>query len=791
MLDRWSEGICAAGGAVVVLLAVERRIGPAAAGIARRIARPASTAPKLEPYLGFLCAAASTLLGVVAGLAVLAGLRRLGPRARAGAPVAVLAIAAALGAWRAHWLAYAAPLAVLALAPLLSVTRVAAVPIRWRGRREALACLASEAACLGVGMWLPFAATASALLLPTMLVPAMLAVTLGASRTDDDARWRCVCAGLPTLALPFAGLGRNPSLWPAVACAITAALAAWLLERFPGAGARAARWARVHAIGLAAPAFILVVVLPWHFRELGVADHAGHEGQHLGWINSILFGKLMMADAGFTYGPAREYALALVAWMLGGVTLEHVRLAHVVVNVVGLLCLFAAIRRVASGQLHLLLLGLVLLVTHSALVALVAYTTTYSFGWADASRAGLATLAVVVVLWRRRGDRRDRRRRLLGGGALAALATLYSHDFGLPAVLATATGLVLEVLVRRDGMRVRDRLRAALRDGALYAAGLASVLVPFLAVYAARGRLGALVRGYQWTMEVSNGSPYFTGKPWRVTLEDFGAYRTLTGESDPTATVGTRVLDYAIAPALPLLGLAHVVAAVVRRRVVQRTALVAALTVLGMMTLHHAFLAADPWHVVNASTPSLVLLVALISGARRLFARTRTGRAAPLGALAALALPALWLFNGAVVPVNARLARIASGEERPSVGDRFSYPDLPRAGDVQIGNEHLGLVRWVRANSWSDDPVVCWTWTLGGGTEAFLSQRRNPTSFDKPDEIVSPRQQRQVLAELEKDPPLLIVGHHFDEMGDDVRWFIQQGWHQVYDDSPGVQIRNK
>ena len=51
---------------------------------------------------------------------------------------------------------------------------------------------------------------------------------------------------------------------------------------------------------------------------MGVADIAGHEGQHLGWINSMTFGKMMMADAGFTYGPAREYSLAVLAWAMEG-----------------------------------------------------------------------------------------------------------------------------------------------------------------------------------------------------------------------------------------------------------------------------------------------------------------------------------------------------------------------------------------------------------------------------------------------------------------------------------------
>jgi hypothetical protein len=256
-------------------------------------------------------------------------------------------------------------------------------------------------------------------------------------------------------------------------------------------------------------------------------------------------------------------------------------------------------------------------------------------------------------------------------------------------------------------------------------------------------------------------------------------------------TLNARALDYVMGPLIAALGMMHVVAAIARRHFVPRTALILSLSVMATMTLRHPFLTADPWHIANGSTPGLVLLVALMAGGRRLYARTGERRLLPVGGAIAALLPVLWLGNGAATTINARRARIAAGDERPSFGPQYRYDDLPRAGDVMIGNEHLGPVRFVRAHSKPNDPVFCATWSLGGGTEAFLSERRNPTAFDKQDEIVSDRRRRRLLAELEKDPPLLIVGQIFDFLGPDARSFIDQHWHKVYSGAAEVRMRNQ
>ena len=692
---------------------------------------------------------------------------------------------ATLGFGHARWLIWAAPAFVALGAPMLATGRVRSVAPRHSQRTMALLCVGVEGSCVGVGAWFPHAERVPAVLLPSMWVAALIAVYL-AGRGSDDARWRAAFAGLPCLFVPFAGLERNPTQIPALVACAAAAGQMVAFARWPRAGEGARRWGAALAPRLAPPALLLVLLLPWHFRDVGVADMGGHEGQHLGWINSMTFGKLMMADAGLTYGPAREYLLAATAWIMGGLTLEHVRLAHVALNLVGLLCIFEALRRVCAGQIHAMLLGLALVAAHTALGSFVVYTRTYSFGWADACRAGLPTLAIVLALTRSLDGSRRAARQLVGAAALVGLAILYSHDYGAPAAVGLYAGLLLEVLVRRRHEPVRARLGAFAKAAALASAAIAVVLAAFVLVYAVHGKAGALVEGYRWTFQVSSGRVAFVGREWQYGSA-FDSFEALTRKAyEDDSAVVSRALDYVLGPGLAALGLAHVAASLFARRVTQRTTVVLALSVLTAAAMHHAFLAADPWHMQNASTPGLVVLFALGAGGRRIALRGPGRRPIAAGVLAAALLPVLWFLDGGLEPINMRLARIASGEERPSTGEPYRYPDLPRAGDLGIGPEHLEPVRWIRRHSSPDDPVFCATWLLGGGTETFLAQRRNPTSFDKPDEVAGAAQVKRQLAELQRDLPKLIAGHFFDYMDDATRRYIDANWHKV--NAPRIEM---
>jgi hypothetical protein len=786
-LARWGEPVSISTAALLAVLVARPRLGEAATHVARVVGpRIGSAVPRLEPYSTFVVVALCALGGMAATVALWKAARARPPFSWL-VPLVLLAAAETVAFHRGRWLVPVIPIAVLALTPLFYAGAVRPVPV---ARYEALAglvCVACEAACVGLGIWFPLSRSVSIhVLLGLMAVPAVAAFLGCACLVRGDLRARAVCAGLPTLTLPFVGLSRNPTLVPTLV-ATTASLAAFLLlTRFAAVTRRVVGWARHGAIGLAVPAVTLWLLLPWRFRDMASADSNGHESQHLGWLNSLSFGKWMMADAGFTYGPLREYALAGLTMLQGSLTLEHFRIAYVAVNVAGFACLFAAMRMVCARQIVPLLAGAALLVTHSTIAYFLIYYVNFgAFGWADAARAGLATVALVVAIppdvAALRGDGRALRRRACLGGWLAGVALLYSHDFGVPASLATWMGMASIALVPRDAATVSVRLRAALRYVAAYVAGAAAAIVPFLAPYAAYGRLGKLAAGYRWAIAVSRGATPFSWEGGGFPLSEgtFGSLAALTANAHD-ARLGTKIVDYAFGPAVVVAGLGHVASALARRQFRPRTAVILALTAFQAMVLYYAFVIPDASHVVNSTTPGLVLLVALAAGGRGLGARV--GRFhMPIGVCAAALAPAFWLLDGSTpMALRERLERLAAREERPSFGAPYHY-EFPRAGDEHVDDNLLRTARAIVRHSAPADPVYCTTWMLGGGAEAFLSDRRNPTSFDKPDEIASEALQRQALSELQADPPKLIVGTFFQYLSEDGRRFIEQGWHRTED----------
>jgi hypothetical protein len=791
LLAQWAEPVSAAAAGLFVLLAAKPLLGSASAALAVAVGpRIGSSVSRLEPYCGFLVVTLCALGGI--GGAVVLWRALHGVRCSWLLPLILVASAEAIAYQSAGWLALAVPLAIGAIAPLLYAGRVRPVPVARYETLATLMCIASEAACGGLGIWFPMSRTASVYTFIALLaLPATTAVLGCVLLVRAESRARVACAGLPALALPFVGLFRNPTLAPTFLVAAACICALLLLSRFAAATRRVVAWTRRSAIGLAAPAATLWLLLPWRFRDMATGDSSGHESQHLGWLNSMSFGKWMMADAGFTYGPLREYALAALAMLQGGLTLEHFRIAYLAVNIAGLVCLVAAIRLVCLRQVVTFLVGVALLVTHSTIAYFLIYVTFGAFGWADAARAGLATLAIVVAIppdVATLRDARVMRRRVFIGGLLSAVAFLYSHDFGVPAILATLMGIASLAIVRRDTAATAGRTRAIVRDIATYVVGIVSGLMPFLAPYAATGRLGKLVHGYRWAIAVSKGATPFSWVGGGFPLGE-SSFRSLTmltaGAGD--VRLGTKILDYGFGPAIVVVGLGHAVAALARRQFRPRTAVIVALALFQAMVLYYAFVIPDSSHIVNATTPGIVLLVALVSGGTGL--RARVGQfVVPIGSWAAALAPALWLFDGSTgLALHQRLQRLAVHEERPSFGEPYHY-EFSRAGDEHVGDELLRTARSITRLSAPSDPVYCATWMLGGGAEAFLSDRRNPTSFDKADEIASEPLQRQALSELQAEPPKLIVGSFFKYWSDDGRRFIEDGWHKTED--PGILERN-
>lgn len=656
---------------------------------------------------------------------------------------------------------------VIALAPLFASGRYREQPDE--GTRLRQACvLGVQAGCAFLTFALPYGETAAALFVPAFALGFAGGALFSVSQPalgDEVSR-----AALPVLLLPLLGLRRAPTLtsplWVVALVVVTFVVARrW---RFIGEGLTRARDRWGVDVALTAATFLFIV--PMRFRDLPAADSGGHESQHLGWINSFVHGRLMMADAGFIYGPLREYTLGAIAWLYGGLTLEHVRLAQVTVNILGVLLLIAAARRAARGRIAITALAAVLLLSHSAAVALVNYAGTIALGWVDELRAGLATLSVVLALTRSEGG--NARWRVRGAGILAGLATLYSHDFGVLATAATLLGLASEHFAGRGTQR--SKLGATATRLGDYLAGLAIPMGIFVVVYLAFGKLGGLVMGARWSVRVGAGLLRTAVEPYPLeiaTLVDKTALLEVRQDQ-----LGTSMLDYLVVPAIPLVGIGCAVATGVLRGWTRRSSMLLALSTFVALAMRHPLVSADGWHIANASGPCVVLVAAMVDEAGHARLPVTTGR---IGSLFAGALAAAWLLTGAGRPLTTRLARLTSGEERPSFGDKYVHADVPRAGDMLVEEEHLALARYAMTNTQPNEPILATTWLLGGGIEAFLSNRRNAVPFDVPHECQTDAQKAEAFGALVDNRPRVIIGAYTTDFGPEVDHWIHSNYQQT------------
>lgn len=715
------------------------------------------------PSATYLVASLVFVLSTTLAALALRGLDRFSFKRRVTATVAfplIVAVCVSARGIAPFWM-WAAIAMIVALSPLFS--RSTTIRPRTPSASATRACvLGAELGCTLLAFALTLDA-AGPFYIPAFGLGFAVGALIGSAQpelTDSLSR-----AALPVLLLPLVGLRRAPSLKATL----------WVVMLVPVIFAVARRWPRIAealsrsrdrwGIDVALVSTTFALVIPWRFRELSNADFGGHEGQHLGWINSIVHGRMMMADAGFIYGPLREYLLALIAWLFGGLTLEHVRLAQITVNLVGLLLLVAAARRASRNHLATTALGLVLLLAHSAIIALINYTNTIGFGWVDELRSGLAVFAVVIAL----GDeQQDSRWRLRAGGVLGGLAALYSHDFGVLAVIGTVLGLTSELLGRRAPLRVRF-FRSAKRLGDY----LGGVLVPiglFIVVYACAGRLGALWLGARWSIRVGAGLLQSAIEPYPIdteTLIDSSRLFELRQEQ-----IGTSTCDYLIILVIPLVAVASVIASAIQGRWTRRSSFIFGLAAFVALTMRHPLVSADGWHVANASGGCVVLVVAMIEDAGRFQLPGRVR----IGAWFAAFFAASWLLLGAARPLAARLSRLSNGDERPSSGQRYAYEDLPRAGDLLVDGEHLAIARYTLAHTSPQDRILATTWLLGGGTEAFLANRQNAVPFDVPHECQTPAQREEALAALKSGPPTLIIGSYMADFGPDVAEWVKENY---------------
>jgi hypothetical protein len=746
------------------------------------------------PFVSFSVAMAFVVASAVLWLAIARALRVRAPRAyRAwawGPPVVALCWAASASLELALLTALAAGLAVVFVAP--HVATGLATPQPTAVEISAAFVVACEGIAAAWAIWICTAPRGTSLRhlgLASILV--ILALTLLRSwrlRRDREVDLqRDAVAASPLLLLAPLAVFRAPSPWVVVATFLLAiAIRAWI-ERHPSS----LRWNARLATVLAPWAIGTIAIVPLGMREAKEVNLSSHEGLHYGWVNSALHGKLLWADAGLIHAPLRDYLLTLYSLVFGA-TAEHLRMASVLVNVVGLALLLPVAARLTRGRLWLQLWCAYLLVADTPARLVVVYSTRISLGWADLTRNAWSTLALVLAVEAVTAARPSSRR-VVGCGVFAGLGLLYSWEYGLCAVVAVLLATVADAVLRETGPWA-TRTASVARRCAFFLGGVLLPLLVMFGLYALLGRGPRLLRTARDIVTLSSAG-IWGSLPFPIRADTFLRPYSLiqafiTGEADPRYHDAD--LQYLLPGAVYGLTALVLVLQIARRRWSERSTLLLALLLFGAAGYRVTLSAPDIYHLLSATVPALLLLVALSADTSRFGLWTADQRWLPVGAVAvvlvALSTVAMAERDGCGLK---KVALVRDETEHLSRPVPFVYDDVPRAGDIHIDSGTLQVVRYVREQTTPKDPIFVDLGRFAGPEIYWLSDRRNPTRFDMLQEILSRGHQQDLLESLHKDPPLYVIGDSSEAIGDQVVAYLSANWETLPERPGGYVVRRR
>ena len=538
----------------------------------------------------------------------------------------------------------------------------------------------------------------------------------------------------------LAALGLLSLLWLPTTLALVLALlatgAAFSLARYPASNAAAGSlsseerrpvggrelvWTALACLSLAlllTPAFWtsatgVAIGLPDARRTVDSFRFQGEIGQHLAWANALLHGRFHGKDFFCLYGPFFDLG-GVGAWKLFGRSIAAWELYFATTRVLGLTAL--------------LLLGAVL-VRRRVWVLLLPFLAP----WVNL-RTGWACFGLVLVHgWLRSGHLGW----MLAAGVTGGFSILYSQEFGLAFVVATALVLVLH---------------RALRAAAVFVGGFGGVVAPVLAWYAANGALGPMLTdlaGYPGYIVAGYAKLAFPNLAAAIPFE-FAAWGTpgllpfQLGYAIPAIVLGAFLL------ALPVSGLrlrgalASLGELLEGLRGDPERTLLLATSVFGLLSFRAALGRSDVVHMI-AALPAAAVLAAVACD--RVFGLWREGREPRL--LAAWRSVAVALLLG-----HLGMGLIAT----PLANARASLAWLTEPTGFAArsrGDANVNLVtRWIREHTGPEDAVL---FLPNDGAYYYLTDRPNPIRFVMGHQMVTEAHRQESLARLRDDPPAYVV----------------------------------
>ena len=768
------------------------KIAPAE-NVTWEVGNPADPVEELSPVILFVLAVALAALGA----AIAVGVQRLArrdPRIAWAAAAAATALALFVGFRGSRDMGISIVL-VGATAAVFFVPYVGGGNLRASPTtppRLMMIMLVGEAIALTWGAWLIAAPRGVGPLVVILVVLAVgiAALRVGQSLAAGSGGRRAILdtlTGAPLLALPWLALLRAPSpVWLALA-ALAGGIVRLLMTRVT-----ARNPAALEAV-LARVAFVLVplslgsiLVIPLGFRGLPEENYLHHEGFHAGYVSSIYHGKLMMADASFIYGPVREYILAALL-AVSRPTLEHLRMAHLFLNLTGLALLLGTGWHLVRGRWWIQLWLMYLALTATPLHTFVQSDYYICFGWADVLRSALPMFALVGALRAvaalpstGAAARRDLLKVLAWSG-LIGFSFLYSQEYGLVATLCALVAGGLHRAVHARGT-VRDRAAAVAIALAVVLAGCVAPFALMAGVYAFFGKAGLLVRTtFHIGALVAGGK--FNGFPIPITTDDFlqpwELFRPYIEGQKHDLRYHDANVEFLVVPAVVTVATIALVLQVGWRRWTTRTTLMLAMIMFSAASYRMTIARADIYHMLGATTGPCLLAAMMVADASTLrlhLGRSRLARV-PVGALAAAGIVAFSILAGeATGAVRAHAVSIASGELAPPAATPYDHSDLPRAGDINVRPGTVAVIKYIRAHSQSRDAIFCRIDMLRCGEIYFLADRRNATGFDTIHEIATPSMQAEANLALRRELPELVIGTDEKYIGPEASAFLREAY---------------
>jgi hypothetical protein len=311
----------------------------------------------------------------------------------------------------------------------------------------------------------------------------------------------------------------------------------------------------------------------------------------------------------------------------------------------------------------------------------------------------------------------------------------------------------------------------------VFVAGVAAAWALVIGVYALCGRGALFVRTIGYFVALfASGS--LGGVPLPISEETFTSWSALT---KPWIRGGF-MLEYALPGAVYALTGASLIATLFSRRWTARSTLLLGVLAFGVGTFRVALGRSDYDHLIVVTAPAVLLLAALATDAVDGLSGLKLSARPPLSAGAALIVLLVVLsckLTGTEKGFGPRTVALLRGDDAPSTGPPYRYPDIPRAGDIFLPPDTVALTQAIRQRTKPDDKVFVHAAFIEGAELYFLADRVNPTRCDLMAEVLTTSVQEEVGRSLRADPPVLDVGDDYGMLGPATTDYLKAGWETV------------